>query len=146
MPIRPSLRWYYPIDWKQISHAIRFGRAGGRCETCRRPHGQPVECLADGRWCDAGIWRDGQGRQCPLPSPADLSTRRLTRVVLAAAHLDHDPGHNHPANLRSLCQRCHMLHDRPHHLAQRRLGYLRSLALGDLFLGPYGPGFRLPRF
>jgi hypothetical protein len=22
-------------------------------------------------------------------------------------------------NLRALCQRCHMLHDRPHHLAQR---------------------------
>jgi hypothetical protein len=40
-------------------------------------------------------------------------------------------------NLRALCQRCHMLHDRPHHLAQRWITYRRRLAAGDLFLGPY---------
>jgi hypothetical protein len=43
----------------------------------------------------------------------------MTRVVLAAAHLDGDPTNNRMKNLRALCQRCHMLHDRPHHLAQR---------------------------
>jgi hypothetical protein len=58
-------------------------------------------------------------------------------VVLAAAHLDHDPRNNRLRNLRSLCQRCHMIHDRPHHLAQRRITYLLRRALGDLFLGPY---------
>jgi hypothetical protein len=62
---------------------------------------------------------------------------RITRVVLAAAHLDCDPTNNRLANLKSLCQRCHMLHDRPHHLAQRRITYRRRYALGDLFLGPY---------
>jgi hypothetical protein len=46
----------------------------------------------------------------------------MTRVVLAAAHLDSDPTNNRMKNLRALCQRCHMLHERPHHLAQRRLG------------------------
>jgi hypothetical protein len=30
-----------------------------------------------------------------------------------------------------------MIHDRPHHLAQRRIIYLLRRALGDLFLGPY---------
>jgi ATP-dependent DNA ligase len=40
-------------------------------------------------------------------------------------------------NLRALCQRCHMLHDRPHHLAQRWVSYRRRSAVGDLFLGPY---------
>ena len=34
-------------------------------------------------------------------------------------------------------QRCHMLHDRPHHLAQRWITYRRRSAVGDLFLGPY---------
>ena len=63
---------------------------------------------------------------------------RTTRVVLAAAHLDSDPTNNRLVNLRSLCQRCHMLHDRPHHLAQRRITYRRRYALGDLFLGLYG--------
>jgi hypothetical protein len=137
MPIRPALRWFYPIDWPQLSRWVRFTRAGGCCEMCRRPHLGVVTCVADGRWLDvsAGRWRDGRGRLCPLPCP-DIVTR-TTRVILAAAHLDHDPGHNAPGNLRSLCQRCHMLHDRPYHLAQRRRGYLRGLAIGDLFLGRY---------
>ncbi len=62
---------------------------------------------------------------------------RRTKVVLAAAHLDHDPSHNRLRNLRALCQRCHMLHDRPHHLAQRWITYRRRCARADLFLGPY---------
>ena len=61
----------------------------------------------------------------------------MTRVVLAAAHLDSDPTNNRLRNLRALCQRCHMLHDRPHHLAQRWINYRRRSAVGDLFLGPY---------
>ena len=65
---------------------------------------------------------------------------RMTRVVLAAAHLDHDPTNNRLRNLRSLCQRCHLTHDRPHHLAQRRITYLLRRARGDLFLGPYRIG------
>ena len=36
-----------------------------------------------------------------------------------------------------------MIHDRPHHLAQRRITYLLRRALGDLFLGPYSVYFRL---
>jgi hypothetical protein len=70
---------------------------------------------------------------------------RTTRVVLAAAHLDHDPANNGLRNLRSLCQRCHLTHDRPHHLAQRRITYLRRRALGDLFLGPYRRAIVDPR-
>jgi hypothetical protein len=62
---------------------------------------------------------------------------RMTRTVLAAAHLDNDPTNNRMRNLRALCQRCHILHDRPHHLAQRWITYRRRLAAGDLFLGPY---------
>ena len=70
---------------------------------------------------------------------------RNTRVVLAAAHLDHNPGNNRLRNLKSLCQRCHMIHDRPHHLAQRRITYLLRRALGDLFLGPYSVCFGLQK-
>ena len=74
-------------------------------------------------------------------SPGRISSRpikvRTTRVVLAAAHLDHDPTNNRLENLKSLCQRCHMIHDRPYHLSQRRITYLLRRALGDLFLGPY---------
>ena len=81
MPIRPELRWFYPIDWPELSRAIRFGRVGGRCEACGRPHGQTVTCLLDGRWLDdaAGHWRNGRGRRCARPCPADLFAQRTTR-------------------------------------------------------------------
>jgi hypothetical protein len=139
MPIRRELRHFYPIDWPQLSALIRFGRAKGRCERCGRPHGRTVHHLGDGRWWDeaAGTWRDGRGREIEPPAFAEYKRLRRTRVVLAAAHLDHDPGNNRPRNVRALCQRCHLLHDRPHHRVQARLTVLMRRALGDLFLGPY---------
>ncbi|MER2249710.1 hypothetical protein ABS772_07250, partial [Methylorubrum podarium] len=42
MPIRREYRFFYPIDWPQLSAVIRFGRAKGRCEGCGRPHGQLI--------------------------------------------------------------------------------------------------------
>jgi hypothetical protein len=62
---------------------------------------------------------------------------RQTRVVLAAAHLDHDPRNNRVQNLKSLSQRCHLIHDRSRHMARRRITYLLGCAIGDLFLGLY---------
>ena len=137
MPLRPGLRWLYPIDWPQISRAIRFDRAGGRCEVCSRPHGTDVLCLPDGRWLDANRWRDGRGNPCATPFGSVLDQLRATHVILAAAHFDNDPGNNSRRNLKCLCQRCHMLHDRPYHRAQRWLTYRMRWALGDLFTAPY---------
>ena len=70
---------------------------------------------------------------------------RTTWVVLAAVHLNHDPRRNGWRNLRSFCQRCHMLHDRPYHLAQRWITYRLRYALGDLFLGRYRRDLASPR-
>ncbi|MGD0109934.1 MAG: hypothetical protein ABSC06_38820 [Rhodopila sp.] len=139
MPIRPELRALYPPDWPELSRRVRFERAGGRCQRCRRPHLAQVRCLPDGRWFDetARTWRDWRGRPARWPDLIEAMNIRLTRVVLAAAHLDNDPANNRLANLRGLCQRCHMLHDRPFHLAQRWLTYRRRRAIGDLFLGEY---------
>ena len=47
MPIRRELRWLYPIDWRELSIAIRFKRAKGRCEGCDRPHDRLVMHLGD---------------------------------------------------------------------------------------------------
>lgn len=139
MPIRRELRNLYPAHWRDLSRRVRFERAGGRCQGCGRPHGFVVRCLPDGRWLDPAqtTWRDGRGRIAQWPDLEHMARLRTTRVVLAAAHLDHDPTNNRLRNLRSLCQRCHMLHDRMHHLAQRRITYRLRRALGDLFLGPY---------
>jgi len=65
MPIKPELRWFYPIDWPEISRRVRFERAGGLCEGCGRPHGEGICCLPDGRWFDPmqNTWRNGRGRR-----------------------------------------------------------------------------------
>lgn len=143
MPIRKQHRWLYPIDWQQITDIVRFERAKSRCEHCSRPHGKIVCHLGDGRWWDeeAGAWRDGKGRlvrRAAPPAPAQDHTP-TTQVYLATAHLDNNPGHNNFRNLKALCQRCHMIADRPEHLRRRRLNFLMTRARGDLFDGIYRP-------
>ena len=140
MPIRPQYKWLYPIDWPQLSAVIRFQRAKGRCEECGRPHGREVQHLGDGRWWDDDkqTWRNGRGR--PLRGVAPICEHvvvRKTKVVLATAHLDHDPTNNRSKNLKALCQRCHMIHDRDEHRRRRWMTLHMRKAIADLFLGPY---------
>lgn len=92
MPIKDWSR--YPKNWKAISQAIRE-RAGDCCE------GSPAypDCRARNR----------------EPHPVTGS-----RVILTVAHLDHEPGHCEPDNLRAWCQRCHTTYDAKHHANTRR--------------------------
>lgn len=73
---------------------------------------------------------DGRQRTscCTVPGPP---------VVLACAHLNHDPSDSALHRLAALCQRCHMILDGPEHRRRswRNAHYRR--ALGDLFYGPY---------
>lgn len=152
MPIAREHRWLYPIDWRELSALIRFGRAKGRCEHCGRPHGRAIVHLGNGVWWhdEAARWRDGQGRGVGrLRSPAEmiraqpgltgiappLSFRR-TRVILASAHLNHNPGDNRPHNLAALCQACHMRHDARKHRRRRHCNRFLACPLGDLFARP----------
>lgn len=98
-----------------------------------------VKCLPDGRWHDAEArdWRDGHGQPAPWPDVVEATWQRTTLVVLAAAHLDHNPRHNRLRNLRALCQRCHLAHDIEHHRQQRWMTYRRRFAVADLFHGSY---------
>ena len=139
MPIRRDIRCLYPSQWKKISSQVRFTRAGGHCEHCGRPHDARLHCLPDGRWYDekTQTWRDGRNRSALWPDLIEMTESRITRVILAAAHLNHDPRDNRMRNLHALCQRCHLMHDRQHHRLQRWITYRGRYALGDLFLGPY---------
>lgn len=149
MPIAREHRWLYPIDWPELSAFIRFTRAKGRCEHCCRPHGREVLHLGNGVWWDeeASRWRNGKGKWLRrLAPPADIAraqpglagsdppaSMRTTRVILAGAHLNHDPSDNRPRNLAALCQRCHMSHDATEHRRRRWLNAFRMRATGDLF-------------
>ena len=152
MPIRPSQRFFYPIDWPELSHEIRFRRAKGACERCGRPHGRVVCHLGSqvvagrtGLWWDRegeGVWRCERGSALEegiLAPPEALAARilqpafwtgletplvpvRESRVLLACCHLDHEPTNCAPGNLAAFCQRCHLAHDRIDNLARRRAG------------------------
>ena len=144
MPIRRERRWFYPIDWPQISAELRFRTPGphgtARCWTCGRPHGHAVRCLPDGRWFDVEghTWRDGAGREAAWPDIVEATRIRMTRVILAACHGDDpDPANCSRNNLWVWCQRCHILHDAALHRHQRRITYLLRRAVGDLFEGRY---------
>jgi len=81
----------YPANWfTEIRPAI-LARAGNCCEFCGvRNHAQ--------------VWR----------------SEKWIKIVLTIAHLDHDITNNDPANLRALCQRCHLHYDQEHHQRSRR--------------------------
>jgi 5-methylcytosine-specific restriction endonuclease McrA len=70
---------------------------------------------------EAAQWRcEFCGAQQGQPNP-----RTGARVVLTVAHLDHDTTHNERANLRALCQACHLRLDRWLHVRNRRYGKMK---------------------
>jgi 5-methylcytosine-specific restriction endonuclease McrA len=107
MPIRAERRALYPKNWKAISLAIRE-RAGWQCE------GSP------------GVYPECRAVNAK-PHPVTGS-----KVVLTVAHLDHDETSADPANLRAMCQRCHLTYDRHHHAKNAAAGRRHRSAQMDL--------------
>ena len=93
MPLSASDRRRYPANW-EVLRAIVLERAHHRCEGSRF---YPL--------CRAKNYG---------PHPATGSI-----VILTIAHLDHCPENAALANLRALCQRCHLTYDRRTRLARR---------------------------
>ena len=101
-----DVRRGYPRDWPIRSWFVRVVRARNRCE-----------------WCGA---RNHQ----PHPDTG-------SHVVLTTAHVyDRAPGAAALLNLAALCQRCHLNHDRVHHLQSRRTNRDRATGQLSLFAAP----------
>lgn len=45
-----------------------------------------------------------------------------SKVILTVAHLNHNPRDCVEDNLKALCQRCHLKHDLPEHIFNRKYG------------------------
>lgn len=105
-------RDYHP-DWKSISRQIRE-QAGDCCEFCGTPNRALVW-----RWKGGHAWvHDFVLKQWDVRTQYEWCGAHVngpTRIVLTVAHLDHDVANNDPANLRALCQRCHLHWDHEHH-------------------------------
>jgi hypothetical protein len=146
MPIRPEMRRLYPADWTSISHAVRFGRAGGQCEYCGKPHGARIVQLRDGRWTAGdGQWRDRSGEPAKAPDILAYGEAKAWRrpVVLACCHMRHDPRESDPGVLVAACGACHLRLDREWHRRQRWVNWRSRYAIGDLLEGLYET-LRLP--
>jgi 5-methylcytosine-specific restriction endonuclease McrA len=64
------------------------------------------------------------GNRCEWCGAENYQAHPITgsKVVLTVAHIDHDKENNRFSNLAALCQRCHLRHDLPQHLANRKYG------------------------
>lgn len=99
MPIRPENKKRYPSNWKEIRASI-LERTRNHCEFCGRKN---------------HTWYFNE------------NTKKMVRIVLTIAHLDHVPEHCDPSNLRALCQRCHNQYDAKHRAETRKLSKLKNL-------------------
>lgn len=137
MPIKPENRERYPADWKQVRARI-LARAGNCCEWCHVPNKARI---ARGQGDDDGLYMmdtadvycADTGHHYGQRRMSDFDLGRMTNIVLTIAHLDHTPENCADDNLRALCQRCHLKHDREHHAASAQATRHARKALGDLF-------------
>lgn len=155
MPIKPENRALYPPNWREISRQIRE-RAQHRCEDCGLRNYSVGYRDAEGRFhrlsgngpCDCA----GEGLEWPSLNPIayrearefadhansendgkDAEGNRWLVIVLTVAHLDHDPRNCDPANLKALCQRCHLRYDITHHGETAYQSRRSKKAVADMF-------------
>lgn len=138
----------YPADWLTAIRPRILARAGNKCEQCLVPN-KTVICRGhyqDSTGTMIPAWQNDDGQiHSALDGAhlgddyvgevwqADDAAQRVTKVVLTVAHLDHDIANNEDANLKALCQRCHLAHDKDQHLASARITVSRKRGLQSLF-------------
>lgn len=124
MPIRPENRHRYPANWAEIRERIRQ-RAGDKCEQCGVPNHALIYRDDKGDWHPAELNCCSRGEDEP----------RVVRIVCTVAHLDHQPENCAVENLRFLCQKHHLAHDRHLHNETAYRTRREGKAAGDLFDG-----------
>jgi len=123
MPIRPEFRQFYGREWREVTRPRILARAGNKCEQCGKPNHALVETVTSPYWNRMwwrrlgafAAWRNAFGETTVLEIAGENSNMHRVRVVLTIAHLDHTPGHDEDANLKALCQWCHLNYDKLHH-------------------------------
>lgn len=135
MPMNKAL---YPTNWPEITANLKK-QVGQMCEQCGlenyrwifRNKLKPecfVYCDSDGSIFEEDVEDNFYRNRTEYPS-------RPHQVILTTAHLDHNPANNDRSNLRVLCQRCHLVHDLPHHMANARKTRIRKKHAAKLEAG-----------
>lgn len=109
----PMQRDKYPPDWDDISRQVRE-EAGQKCEWCGVANGAVGARDRTGEWHDE---EDIHEMNAGVGDRLFGEWPKIIRIVLTVAHIDHDTTNGDRSNLAALCQRCHLNHDRPQHMA-----------------------------
>ena len=98
----------YPKDWKTRIRPDILKRAENKCEFCGIANYSTGYRESDGSFkLESEIYEDDWD--------SIYSEKKLIKIILTIAHLDHDINNNDYGNLKALCQRCHLNYDKEHH-------------------------------
>lgn len=119
-----------PVDYQQyhpkwtLIRRLVFKRAGDRCENCFLSNYSVINRKEKNRRISAIEWDmiHSAIRYSGHSMTTALKKFGFTKIVLTIAHIDQDVNNNHFTNLRALCQKCHLKHDRKQHQENRRYG------------------------
>lgn len=115
---------YHP-KWTLIRRLI-LHRANGVCEGCSVRDGTVIKRFKNGSYRQATgcelIWITALRAGHRWKYWKSLKYLGLTRISTAVAHVDRNRANNRFGNLKALCQRCHLLHDLPQHIRNRKFG------------------------
>lgn len=127
MPINYKL---YPDNWLTEIRPSILKRANHCCEHCGIANYQVYRFWPNGdreqmNYFDKQTYNNARF-VCNMLNIDEVHIWHVS--VLTVAHLDHDINNNEPLNLKALCQRCHLNHDRPNHreirIKKKRLNVL----------------------
>ena len=62
---------------------------------------------------------------------AKRNFKRVFKIVLTVAHINHDVKDNRPENLKALCQLHHLQHDQAQHILSRKINALKKRKKND---------------
>lgn len=123
MPIDYSL---YPPNWFSELRPAVLKRAGHACENCQAKEYDVV------RWNSKTEAYESYQAETPTTYRqavalwVELKASHFyddwTIIKLAIAHIDHDIGNNDLSNLKALCNRCHLAHDRYDNARRKKFG------------------------
>jgi hypothetical protein len=108
MPLSKEKRAKYPKNWAAIRAEV-LARANMACECTG-------ECKADHQFGGRCFLVHGSMVMRGKPEE-ELGVQRRVRIVLTIAHLNHNPKDSRRANLKAMCQRCHLRYDLKLHQA-----------------------------
>lgn len=131
----------YPADWFTRIRPDILNRAGNCCEQCGVKNYATGYRDARGKFYDSQLIIDALEDNGYDYFNEELSNcfdkqgnpTSPIKIVLTIAHLDHDINNNDYSNLKSLCQACHLSHDKEHHAANRKDTLNKRRGLIELF-------------